>query len=144
MSSSPLFSSSARQQALGIAILRVLTGIVFLVHGHQKVFGFGIAGVQGLFTKMGAPLPMVTGPLVAFLEFFGGIALIIGLLTRLTALGFAIDMLGAILIVHGKNGFSGPGGYELVLVLFTASLALAFAGPGALSVDEMIAGRRRL
>ena len=144
MRSSPLFASTARQQSLGIVVLRIITGIVFTVHGHQKLFQFGIAGVQGAFTKMGAPMPMVTGPLVALLEFFGGIALIIGLLTRLTALGLAIDMLGAILIVHLKNGFSGPGGYEFVLMLFTASLALAFGGPGPLSVDAMIARRSAL
>ena len=138
-SSSPLFSSTARHQGLGIAILRIVTGIVFTAHGYQKLFVFGMAGVQGAFTKMGAPLPTITGPLIACLEFFGGIALAIGFLTRLVAFGLACDMLGAILIVHVANGFFLPKGYEFVLMLLAASLALAFGGPGALSIDSVIA-----
>ena len=137
--SSPLFNSTTTHQGLGIAVLRIITGIVFAAHGYQKLFVYGMAGVQGAFTKMGAPMPTITGPLVACLEFFGGIALIIGLLTRLVALGFVIDMLGAMLIVHLANGFFMPSGYEFVLLLSAASLALVFGGPGSLSVDSIIA-----
>ncbi|MDB4916518.1 MAG: DoxX family protein [Gemmatimonadetes bacterium] len=140
---SPLFSASPRQQHVGLAVLRIVLGIVMTAHGYQKLFVYGIAGVQGAFTKMGAPMPMVTGPLVAALEFFGGIALIIGFLTRLVGLGLAIDMLGAILIVHGSAGFFMPAGYEFVLMLGAASLALAIAGPGAFSIDEIIAKNAR-
>jgi putative oxidoreductase len=139
MSTSPLFSSTARHQGLGIAILRIITGIVFTAHGYQKLFIYGISGVQGAFTKMGAPMPTVTGPLVACLEFFGGIALIVGFLTRLVGLGLAIDMLGAMLIVHLANGFFLPMGYEFALTLCAASLTLALAGPGSVSIDEIIA-----
>ena len=138
---SPLFTSTTRHQGLGIAILRVLTGVVFTAHGYQKLFVYGMAGVQGAFTKMGAPMPTITGPLVALLEFCGGIALIIGLLTRLVALGLAIDMLGAILIVHLAGGFFLPAGYEFALMLFAASLTLVFSGPGAASVDSIIAAK---
>ena len=138
---SRLFASTPRHQALGIALLRVITGITFAAHGYQKVFVYGLAGVQGAFTKMGAPMPMVTGPLIACVEFLGGIALIVGLLTRLAALGLALDMLGALLIVHLANGFYLPKGYEFVLLLFAASMALMFGGPGALSIDSLLAAK---
>jgi putative oxidoreductase len=136
---SPLFASTTSHQGLGIAVLRIITGIVFTAHGYQKLFVFGMAGVQGAFVKMGAPMPTITGPLIACLEFFGGIALIIGLLTRLVAFGFVLDMLGAMLLVHLANGFFLPKGYEFVLMLFAASLALVFGGSGTLSVDSVIA-----
>ena len=142
MPKSALFSSSTSQQSLGLALVRIITGIVFIAHGHQKLFGMGLSGVTGGFTKMGVPMPGVTAPLVTLLEFFGGIGLVIGLLTRLIALGLAIDMLGAIFLVHLANGFFLPSGYEFALTLFVMSLALFIGGPGRLSVDEMIANRR--
>ena len=137
-----LFSTDPRRQGTGLAILRIITGIVFMAHGGQKLFVYGFAGVTGAFTQMGIPLPGITGPLVAILEFFGGLALVIGLLTRLAALGLAIDMLGAILLVHLAAGFFLPRGYEFALTLLGASVALAVGGPGILSVDETIARRR--
>jgi putative oxidoreductase len=137
-----LFSSaSTRQRDLALLALRVIAGIIFTAHGAQKLFVFGIAGVQGAFAQMGAPLPQITGPLIGGLEFFGGIALIVGLLTRLVALGLVADMLGAILLVHLAKGLTGQGGYEFVLMLMGASLALLLAGAGDFSIDAVI-GRR--
>ena len=141
--SSPLFSSTPRQQSIGIALVRIITGVTFIAHGYQKLFVYGMGGVQAAFAKMNAPMPMVTGPLVALLEFFGGLALVVGLLTRLAALGLAIDMLGAILLVHLAAGFFLPTGYEFALLLMVASLALAVGGPGAFSLDDVIAARNR-
>ena len=136
--SSPL----APRVDLALLLLRVVFGATFAVHGYQKLFIFGFGGVTNAFTQMGAPLPGITGPLVALLEFFGGIAIVIGLLTRLAGLGLAIDMLGAILLVHLPDGFFAPKGVELVLLLMTGALALALTGAGAWSVDAAIARRR--
>src|SRR5690348_9469439 len=114
-------SASPRQLGLGLVALRVGVGTIFIRHGAQKLFGFGLAGVTGAFGQMGVPLPGVFGPLIAFLEFFGGIALLFGFLTRLVALGFVCDMLGAIFIVLFKQGFSH---FELEFTLLMASVAL--------------------
>lgn len=137
-----LFESHPAKHATGIAILRVITGIVFLMHGWQKVFTMGFGGVTGGFTHMGIPLPGVTGPLIAIIELVGGTALIIGLLTRLAALGLVLDMLGAMIFVHFKNGFFSPMGYEFPLMLLTAALVLFIAGSGRYSVDNNLAARR--
>jgi putative oxidoreductase len=134
--------ASPGQLSLGIAIVRVVTGCIFVAHGYQKFFVFGIGGATGAFGQMGVPAPTITAPLVTILELAGGIALILGLLTRLAALGLSIDMLGAMVIVHLKQGFFLPNGFEFVLLLLATCLALVVAGAGALSIDEAIATRR--
>jgi putative oxidoreductase len=133
------FRSSPRQLALGLAALRVAVATVFIRHGAQKLFVFGFAGVTGAFTHMGIPFPGVMGPFIGLLEFFGGLALLLGLLTRLIALGFVCDMLGAILLVLLKKGFSG---FEFEFLLLGSSLALALAGAGRFSLDDLLARRR--
>ena len=131
-------SSSPGQVSLGLAAIRLAVATIFIRHGAQKLFVYGFAGVTGAFTQMGVPFPGVTGPFIALLEFFGGIALLIGLLTRLIALGFVFDMLVAILLVQLKRGFSG---YELEFLLLTSSVALFLTGAGRFSVDALLAGR---
>jgi putative oxidoreductase len=131
-------SPSPDSVSTGLAVLRIGAGVVFLNHGYQKMFVFGFSGVTDAFTHMGVPLPGVIGPLIELLEVFGAVALIFGFLTRPLALAFVCDMLGAILLVRLKDGFSK---YELEFMLLTASAALFFTGAGRFSIDSLIAGR---
>ena len=126
---------------LGLAVLRVFTGAIFAAHGAQKLFVYGFDGVGGAFAQMGVPFPTVVGPMIGMLEFFGGLALITGLFTRLAGVGLAADMLGAILIVHLPNGFFLPSGYEFVMLLGASAVTLALTGAGRYSIDALI-GRR--
>jgi len=134
--------ATSRRLDVGLAVLRVITGIVFAAHGGQKLFVHGFEGVGGAFGQMGVPLPGVTGPLVALVELLGGLALIFGLLTRLAAFGLSVVMLGAILMVHLAGGFFLPSGVEFALSLFGVAVALALIGPGRFSLDAVL-GRRR-
>jgi len=127
----------------GIAILRVITGIVLLAHGSQKLFTYGFQGVEGAFAQMGIPIPTILGPSIAILEFGGGIALIVGLLTRWVAVLFAIEMAVAILKVHLASGFFLPRGYEFALLVAAVNIALAMAGPGAAALDPLLTKKDR-
>jgi putative oxidoreductase len=133
--------SNGSNQSWGITFLRVVVGIVFLAHGWQKVFVYGFHGTAGAFGGMGIPLPAVTSVIVILVEFLGGIALVIGLFTRWAAALNGFDMIVAILLVHLKNGFLKPGGFEHPLAMLAACVALATLGPGAASVDGALAKR---
>ena len=126
--------------------LRIPVGIVFIAHGAQKLFGaFGGYGLEGTGQWM-ASIGLNPGYLMALLagsaEFFGGIALILGLLVRPAAVVLAFTMLVAIFAVHIGNGlFMSNDGYEFGLVLLAASVSLAISGAGRASIDRIIASK---
>mgnify|MGYP001551903031 FL=1 len=126
--------------------LRIPVGIVFIAHGAQKLFGaFGGYGLEGTGQWM-ASIGLNPGFLMALLagsaEFFGGIALMLGLLVRPAAVVLAFTMLVAIFAVHIGNGlFMSNDGYEFGLVLLAASVSLAISGAGRASIDRIIASK---
>ncbi|MHA7223773.1 DoxX family protein [Arthrobacter sp. RHLT1-20] len=125
-----------------LTILRIVTGFLFAAHGWQKFAEFTIAGTQAAFAQMGVPAANLAAPVIATLELVGGVALILGVLTRVFAVLLAADMLGALFLVHASAGiFAATGGYELVLILAATALAVALVGAGRFSVDKALFGR---
>jgi len=129
---------STRQVSIGLTLLRVVLGFTFIMHGGQKLFVYGFSGVAAGFAQMGIPMPGILGPFVAFVEFFGGIAIVLVLLTRLAALGVASTMVVAILTVHLKAGFFNPGGIEFPLSLLASALTITVTGAGLFSLDAIL------
>lgn len=135
-------SQNVLSQNVALTLLRVWVGLIFVLHGGQKLFVMGPAATAGMFAKIGIPLPGVSVWLVIFAEFFCGIAVLLGLFTRLAAIPIAIDMLGAIMFVHGRHGvFAQNGGFEYPLTLLIASVVLVWAGPGPYAVDNLLPQR---
>ncbi len=128
--------------------LRIPIGIVFMAHGAQKLFGwFGGYGLEGTGQWM-ASIGLGPGMLMAFLagsgEFFGGLAILLGILTRPAAAVLSVTMLVAIFAVHFEHGlFMSNGGYEFALALLAASVSLMMSGSGKLSIDQIISQRLR-
>ena len=121
--------------SLALLLTRVGLAAVFMYHGAQKMFGaFGGPGLSVMMEKMGP----VLGFLVSFGEFFGGLALLVGLLSRFSGASLAVIMVGAIVMVHGKNGFSGEGGFEFNFVLMLMALAIFIAGPGKIALAKLL------
>ena len=120
----------------GPTLLRLAVGTVFLAHGSQKLFVFHFAGVTQFFTHAGIPLPAVSAVVVTLVEFLGGLALILGLGTRIAATFLAINMLGAIALVHLRGGFFLPTGFEYAFTMLFANVALVLNGPGALPLSS--------
>ncbi len=138
LSLSPL----ARLAALAPLSARVIVGIIMFAHGLQKLLG-GPANFGGALEGMGVPLPVLMAFVVTLVEVVGGLLLIIGLLSRLSALLLTIDLVVAILLVKLSIGLiaqqGAPGaGAELDLALIAGLLVVLFAGPGRLSADHAL------
>ncbi|WP_067168793.1 DoxX family protein [Microtetraspora niveoalba] len=134
----------ARLRPIALLIGRVGIGVVFLVHGWQKLATNGLSGTTAFFEQIGIPLPGLAAPAVTALELLGGAALILGVALPVAGTLLALDMLGAIAFVHGGNGFTvDKGGYEFVLALAAAALVIGFSGGGTLALDTLWTRRRR-
>ncbi len=138
-------SLATTRAGFGLTILRVLVGITFMAHGSQKLFGwfggYGLAGVAQWMESIGLAPGYLMALMAGSAEFFGGLALVIGLLVRPASAVLAITMLVAIFSVHIGNGFfMADNGYEFALALLAATLALLIEGAGRLSLDKRIAG----
>jgi putative oxidoreductase len=120
---------------VSLLILRVIVGVIFAAHGAQKMFGaFGGPGLAEI-AKMMGPI----GYLVAIGEFFGGLGLIVGFLTRFSAASLIVIMLGAIALVHGKNGFfQSENGFEYNLALIGLLAPIVLCGPGRYSIGRYL------
>jgi putative oxidoreductase len=136
------------RSAIDVALLiaRVIVGVVFIAHGAQKLFGaFGGPGLSA-FVQMMGPL----GYLVAIGEFFGGLGLVVGFLSRFSAASLIVIMLGAIGMVHSKVGFfmnwtgNQPGeGFEYHLLAIAILLVILIVGPGRLAISRSLPLRKR-
>jgi putative oxidoreductase len=124
----------------GLVPLRVAIGIVFMTHGGQKLFVMGFAGTAGMFAHMGVPLPAVSAAVVTIVEFFGGLAILLGFFARWAGLLLACDMTVAILKVRLAAGFYflSPRGFELEWTLLGGALTIALLGSGELSLDRLL------
>jgi putative oxidoreductase len=137
-----------------LTILRVALGIVLFVHGSQKMLGwfggFGFSGTMGFFThQMKIPAPFAFLAIAA--EFFGGLGLILGFLSRIAAVGIAVEMFVAVAMVHAHNGFfmnwfgtQKGEGFEYHILAIAMAVAVTIRGAGALSLDGALYHRFRV
>ncbi|MGW6274263.1 MULTISPECIES: DoxX family protein [unclassified Streptomyces] len=126
---------------IGLLLLRCAVGLTMAVHGGQKLFGWfngaGLDGTAGFFASDGYSAPKAMATIAGLTETLCGLGLAIGLLTPLAAAGIVGIMVNAIAMKWG-NGFFNPAGIEYDLVLLTAAVSLALAGPGRFAVDHVL------
>lgn len=131
-----------RNPGLGLAILRLTMGFIFVMHGWPKLAG-GIDGLAALIESFGIPLAFVVASGIAVLETVGGACLLIGWFVTPVALLLAAHMVAGIFLVHLPNGFfvvgPGQGGYEFNLLLIAGLLTLVLAGSGIATIRSIFA-----
>ncbi len=134
MNNDRTISSDRAPVDLSLLILRVVVGVIFTAHGTQKLFGaFDGMGLEKTVAMLGSPI----GYLVAIGEFFGGVGLVFGFLTRFSAAAIIVIMIGAIVKVHGPNGFFlDKKGYEYCLANIGLLLPIFICGPGRFSIGQ--------
>lgn len=149
MADSPLSDSRATTPEVGVNYarysyvkwgmlpLRIAVGLVFLMHGGQKFFVFGLGGTADIMAKLGIPLPALAAAVVITAELLGGLAILLGVFTRLAGALLAFEMVVAILVARVQGGFFAPYGYEFELTLLAACLTFASTGPGRISLEEL-------
>jgi putative oxidoreductase len=130
-----------RSSSIGIALIRVMVGVVYVAHGGLKLFSMGIDGTTAFMASQHIPLPLVSAVLVTATELLGGLALIAGLGTRLIAWPLAFAMVVAVTMVHFAGGFFAPAGFEYPLTLLVASIGLGLTGSGAFALDSLFGTR---
>ncbi len=135
-----LFATTGGYAALA---LRVPLGLILAAHGSQKLFGwmggYGLEGTGQWMASIGLEPGYIMALLAGSAEFFGGLALVLGLLTRPAAVAIAFAMLVALFSVHFEHGlFLSNNGYEYVLTLVVAAISLAIQGPGHFAVDSVL------
>lgn len=137
--------------AYGITILRVVAGVIFVMHAYLGGLIYGPAGLTNYMLSRGIPFPALTAWFTILGHLIGGLMLVIGMYTRIGALIHVIIMAGTIIFVHFPQGFfltgiivnaekgiAIAGGYEYVLTLFAVSVSLVFLGGGPLSIDALL------
>ena len=132
-------------QNVGLLLIRVMVGVVFVFHGSQKMFGLfdgqGLAGFTAQLAQMQFPWPQYAAVSAASAEFFGGIAFILGAWTRIASIPLAATMFVASFIVH-KHAFSiQHQGMEYALTLAVFIVAIGLMGPGRFSLGSLLSGR---
>lgn len=144
-----------RKQQISPLLLRVVIGIGFIMHGWAKI-SRGTGGFEKLLTQKSVPFPHLTAAIVPYVELFGGIFILVGLLVGITAIPLVVAMLTAMFTVHISNGFSsvntigltpdgpkfGPPGYEINLLYIAGLISLILTGPGNFSIDFLIKKKR--
>ncbi len=124
-------------QAVAPLVLRVVLGVIFAMHGYQKLTMMGVPGVSGFLATLGFPLPDVFAVLLIAAELGGGILLILGLWTHWTAKILVLVSIVALATVHLSKGFFLPG-YEFILLILAASISVMITGAGKWSLDHKL------
>jgi putative oxidoreductase len=138
----PTAAASPHGHDLGLLLLRLAVGLTIAVHGSQKLFGWfdggGLEATGQGFTAMGYPSGETMALIAGLSEFFGGVGLVLGLITPLAAAAVLGTMINAVVAVHWDAGFFAPEGYEYPMLLGLGAASLALTGPGGYAADRFL------